>query len=376
MGQPADQPLPAAQRPLSRPRGDNAAMRSDPALEALLLPLSTGLCPRPGPEGRVLFLRAREGAVLHALGMRQSLACVQPFKPWADDLERAGFEVRPEPGANAQASQVWLLPPRQREEARALMARAFDACLPGGIVLVAAANDEGAKSLEGDFRKLAGGLDGGLSKFHCRVFWARRDDARLDAGLLAQWRLADAPRPILDGRFTSRPGVFAWNRIDAGSALLARHLPTGVEGVAADLGAGWGYLADALLEANPGISAIDLHEADARALALAGRNLERHGSRVRGLHWHDVTAGLPAGSRYDLVISNPPFHDTGKSAQPAIGQRFIEVAAGALAPGGELRLVANAHLPYESLLATRFQHVRQVVAAEGYKVIEARGPRR
>ena len=80
-----------------------------------------------------------------------------------------------------------------------------------------------------------------------RVFWARRDDTRIDADLRAQWRQADAPRPILDGRFLSRPGVFAWNRVDAGSALLAEHLPGDLRGSAADLGAGWGFLADALL---------------------------------------------------------------------------------------------------------------------------------
>ena len=350
-------------------------MRSDPALDALLLPLSTGLIPRPAQDAGILFLRAREGAALHALGVRPAITCVQPFKPWADALMRAGFDVLPEAAQDHRAAQVWLLPPRQRDEARALIARAFDACLPGGIVLAAAANDEGAKSLEGDFRKLAGGLDGSLSKFHCRVFWARRDAARIDAALLAEWRHADAPRPILDGRFHSRPGVFAWNRVDAGSALLARHLPTGVRGRAADLGAGWGFLADALLQANPDLALVDLHEADARALALAARNLERHGALVN-LHWHDVTAGLPAGPRFDLVISNPPFHDTGKAAQPAIGQRFIDVAADALLPHGELHLVANAHLPYETMLATRFRQVRQVAAADGYKVIAATGPRR
>ena len=283
-------------------------MTSHAALDALLLPLNQRLL-AVAPD--TLFLRAREGASLHARGQRDALACVQPFKPWASELERARFDVTAhEPSRTFD--QVWLLPPRQREEARALIARAFDACVPGGVVLVSVANDEGAKSIEGDFKKLAGGLEGSLSKFHCRVFWARRDDVRLDAGLWAQWRNADAPRPILDGRFLSRPGVFAWDRVDTGSALLAEHLPTNLQGVAADLGAGWGFLSDALLSRNPGITALDVFEADARALDLARHNLASHVPRcdIR-FHWHDVAAGLPAGRQFDVIVSNPPFHDTG-----------------------------------------------------------------
>lgn len=344
-------------------------MKKDAALDALLLPLQQRLLPF---DGRTLFLRAREGAALQSLRVLEPL-CVQPFKPWADALGRAGFEVLPEAPQAQDFAQVLVLPPRQREEARALLAAAFDACKAGGWVLVSVANDEGAKAIEGDFKKLAGGLDGQLGKYHCRVFWARRDDARLDAGLLQQWRMADAPREILQGQFASRPGVFAWNRVDAGSALLAAHLPQGMTGRAADLGAGWGFLADAMLQKNPGLHALDVFEADARALALAERNLRRYQQDIQlGFHWHDVTAGLPAAARYDWIISNPPFHDTGKAAQPGIGQAFIRAAADMLAVHGAFWLVANAHLPYEALLMERFASLRVVAAAQGYKVIECR----
>ena len=132
-----------------------------------------------------------------------------------------------------------------------------------------------------------------------------------------------------------------------------------------------------LLAKNPGIATLDLFEADHRALELARGNLAVHGERIAiGFHWHDVAAGLPARPAYDLIVSNPPFHDTGKSTRHALGQRFLEVAAEALAPAGAFRMVANAHLPYEAMLAERFAEVRVLANAGGYKVIEARGPRR
>ncbi|MCB7212868.1 methyltransferase, partial [Lactiplantibacillus plantarum] len=69
-----------------------------------------------------------------------------------------------------------------------------------------------------------------------------------DADLAKRWSALDAVRPIMGGRFLSRPGVFAWDRIDPASALLAEHLPADLAGRAADLGAGYGYLSRELLE--------------------------------------------------------------------------------------------------------------------------------
>ena len=345
---------------------------ADPALDALLLPFAEGRLAWPR-EG-ALFLRAREGAALHAQP-RASLACVQPFKPQADALAHAGFALLDTEGDDgARWPLVLLLPPRQRSEARAWMARALERVAPGGSVVVSQPNDEGAKSGQADFARLAGPLQV-LSKHHCRVYWTAPLHGPADAALAAEWRALDAPRPLADprlppGRWLSRPGVFAWDRIDAGSALLAQHLPGDLAGVAADLGAGWGYLAAVLLDRCPGIRALDLYEADARALALARDNLASFAGRLPlGFHWHDVTTGLPR--RYDVIVSNPPFHAQGRADRPELGQRFIAAAAQALASRGRLWLVANRHLPYEAALGAHFASVRTVAQADGFKVVEA-----
>ncbi|HRN59764.1 MAG TPA: class I SAM-dependent methyltransferase, partial [Chiayiivirga sp.] len=177
--------------------------------------------------------------------------------------------------------------------------------------------------------------------------------------------------------FWTRPGLFAWDRVDAASALLAEHLPVGLAGRVADAGAGWGYLSTALLRRCPGIAALDLFEADARALEPARRNLEdalagRTDVAIRA-HWHDVTAGLPGP--FDAVVMNPPFH-VGRADDPALGRAFIASAAAALAPGGALWLVANRHLPYEAELEARFGTVRRIAERDGFKVIHAKEPRR
>jgi 16S rRNA (guanine1207-N2)-methyltransferase len=177
-------------------------------------------------------------------------------------------------------------------------------------------------------------------------------------------------QPIAEGRYISRPGVFAWDRIDPGSALLVEHLPRTLRGRAADLGAGFGYLGSELVSRCSAITALDLYEAEQRALDLARLNLSRFESRVAlGYHWHDVTGGLPQD--YDVILSNPPFHVATGSSRPDIGRRFIMAAAQALRRGGRLWLVANRHLAYESTLQAAGLQARLVVQQHGFKIIEA-----
>ncbi|WP_426699983.1 class I SAM-dependent methyltransferase [Rhodanobacter sp. Col0626] len=346
------------------------AAAPDSALAALFVPFENGELRLP-TDGRVLFLRARAGLRLREMAQPGWL-CEQGFMPFADELARNGMRVD-EPAADEKFPLVLLLPPRQRDEARALFARALRHVGPGGTVLAAMPNAEGAKSGEADLAKLAGAVQH-LSKHKCRVFWSTPDAATIDQALLAEWLALDAPREIADG-YVSRPGLFAWDRIDRASALLAAQLPGDLHGRVADLGAGYGYLSTQVIARCPQVNAIDLYEAEARALEPARINLDRarHTSNRAldvAVHWHDVTRGLP--QRYDAIVSNPPFHQ-GRADLPALGRAFITSAANALLPDGRLFIVANRHLPYEAILMARFRDVRTLVTQEGFKVIEAVG---
>lgn len=339
----------------------------DAALETLLLPFATGVLSWPA-SNRVLFLRARASTALP----REATSWVveQSFRPFADALTRAGMTpVTTAP--DAKFDLVLVLPPRQREESRALLARAMQLVSASGVVVASLLNTEGARTAEADLERLAGSVRS-LSKNKCRVFWSPANARDVDAALLTEWASLDAPRPIADGRFLSRPGLFAWDRIDAASALLAGCLPTNLSGRGADLGAGFGYLAAEVVARCPAVISLDLFEAEARALDLARKNLAADPGSATSVqlafHWHDVTRGLPGS--YDFIVSNPPFHQ-GRADQPDLGRAFISAAAAALKPGGRLWLVANRHLPYEAALAQGFTRVSKVKEESGFKVIEA-----
>jgi len=351
----------------------SAGSASDAALEALFVPFATGELALP-VEGGVTILRARDGFVLRE-NRRAGWQLQQSFKPAADALARSGFEAAPEP-PDGRYPLVMVLPTRQREETRALFAQAMALRAEGGIVVASVANAEGAKTAEADLALLAGGV-AMLSKHKCRVFWTR-PNAEADAELAQAWLALDAPVTVADGRYVSRRGLFAWDRVDVASALLASVLPDDLSGKLADLGAGFGYLACEALARCPGVISVDLYEAEARALEPARRNVasavERGGREVAvAVHWHDVTHGVARD--FDVVVSNPPFHQ-GRAGEPDLGRAFIAAAAGALRPGGRFWMVANRHLAYEATLEAHFGAVRTVAERDGFKVIEAKEPRR
>lgn len=340
----------------------------DDALRALFVPFENGRLNWP-TDGRVLFLGAREGEPLQRWAS-PSWLCQQNLKPFADALERAGWKTG-EPAEGERFGCILLLLPRQRDERRAVLARAFDHLAADGVVVASVANNDGARSAQADMAQLAG-TPQALSKHKCRVFWMAAEAATMDDSLRRAWREHDVLRPTVDG-LVSRPGLFAWDRIDPASALLAECLPDDLQGRIADLGAGAGYLSVAVLRRCPQVTAIDLYEADARALPAARVNLEntcRELARevIVEVHWHDVTIGLP--NTWDAIVSNPPFHQ-GHADLPQLGRAFIATAAAALRPGGVFWMVANQHLPYEAELRAQFSRVRTVIERDGFKVIEA-----
>ncbi len=76
------------------------------------------------------------------------------------------------------------------------------------------------------------------------------------------------------------------------------------------------------------------------------------------------------GRRFDLVLSNPPFHQ-GTDVNTATAQRIVREAFGVLRPGGCLWIVANRFLPYDRVLGDTFGSVATLADDGRYRVLEA-----
>jgi len=332
------------------------------SLTALFYPFTKGLLPRPQP-GRGFFLRA-EGPL--APDWRALLHCEQGFKPAYEALRRDGVTVVPELTGDGFDLGLCLMT-KHKAETLANLGRGWAALRPGGLLVCAGSKDVGVGSIERAFKAAVGGLCS-LSKSHGKVFWAERGDTIPSA--LAAWADAGRMQQVPETGCWSRPGLYNWNKVDAGSALLVEHIPADLTGRVADLGAGWGYLSLALLDRAPAIASLDLFEADWHAVEAAKANLARsNASAQRTVHWHDVAAGLPKAA-FDMVLMNPPFHQ-GKATDIDLGRAFIATAAESLAPNGRLLFVANRQLPYEQVVAARFRTSATLAETGLYKVILA-----
>lgn len=333
----------------------------NPALETLMLAF-TGELNLPTPP-RTLFLGAEPHDTLRDW---PNLLGWQPHKPLAHAWETAGFHRTDAPSGTWPA--ILQLPGKSRDEVLAGFANAWEMLEPGGSLIASMSNTAGAARFEKDLSKAVGGVTS-IQKHKCRAFIAvKSHDA--PASLPAAWKSGGERKPVPNTAFIVEAGIFSTGRIDPGSQLLADHLPASLHGLVADLGAGWGFLSDAVTRRCPGIRRIDLFEADARALECAKLNLAHSSTECR-FHWHDVTRGLT--ERYDAIVMNPPFH-TGQATDIDLGRAFLKTAAASLKPGGQLWLVANRQLPYEAVLETSGLSWRNLANDGTYKLLRAQSP--
>lgn len=163
----------------------------------------------------------------------------------------------------------------------------------------------------------------------------------------------------------SQPGIFSWDRIDPGTALLLSVLPS-LTGRGADLGCGIGVIARAVL-VGPHVTQLALVDIDQRAMAAARRNIT---DPRASFHWADVRR-MDGLKELDFVVMNPPFHDGGQEDR-ALGETFMRQSHRMLRDGGTAWLVANRHLPYETVLFATFSETVLRAEKDGFKVYEAK----
>ncbi|TPJ82899.1 class I SAM-dependent methyltransferase [Mesorhizobium sp. B2-6-2] len=378
-------------------------MAAEP-LKTLFYPFEAEALPLPRKHARVLFLGAEPGLRLPA-GFEAALHLVQGFRPHFRTLQASGYAVTPRVEGSG-FDMALVLAGRHRGQNEQRVADAIERVAPGGLVIIAGSKDDGIDSLRKRMAssddKLAsmiaghepGGviierrdgsrdvlpnerlfhpqtakvpLSGHLSKHHGVVFWLERTpQAEAFAKSIHDWQNG---WPLVDRRFRTAPGMFSFDRIDAGSKLLAANLPDDLKGNVADFCAGWGYLAVEVLQRPQGLTALDLYEADFEALEAARLNV--HGGAIEPrFFWTDLLTEA-VERRYDAIVMNPPFH-RGRASEPEIGAGMIRAASKALKPGGRLFMVANRQLPYQQALSAAFASHAEIARDGMFKVFSAR----
>jgi len=108
-------------------------------------------------------------------------------------------------------------------------------------------------------------------------------------------------------------------------------------------------------------------DASLAAVDAAQDMIERSGlTNIRVLASDGAQAVL--SERFDLVVTNPPFH-LGGIQTTETAERFIRGAAQVLRPRGRFYLVANRFLKYEPVMRSCFGMVEEVSGNARYKVL-------
>jgi len=308
------------------------------------------------PDPFVIFARQqlRNGMVILA---EDNITTLTPYKQ-ATNIRHVAFHdyILHSSAASADVAVLNLLYQPSKAWVLYGLQAAAHVLKQGGRLYVTGAKDRGILSIGKHMQELFGNVETlVISKGH-RVLCSR---------------MKNVPSASQEGVIQQTPTLFADNKLDEGTRLLLEAMEVRVTDEALDIGCGAGFvgLHIARLAQKGQVTMVD---ASLAAVATSQHAVEKSGlTNVRVLPSNGTQAVQT--QRFDLVATNPPFHQGGIQTT-AIAESFIRSAAQVLRPQGRFYLVANRFLKYELTLKASFGQVEEVGGNTRFKVLRALEP--
>jgi len=278
---------------------------------------------------------------------------------------------------------VLLTIPKERRYARTLLLAAWEALKPNGRLLLAGPSKGGAKAVIKDAERLFGNAAVLGYRHHQRVATCLREDSLPDPlpeefqqiGIAPETRYfleLSHPEGIL--KLETHPGIFSWEALDEGTALLLENLKIQPGSRIWDVGCGYGVIG--LSAALAGAGQVTMSDVNLLAVRYTqGNALLNNLTETIDIFAADGLQN-PVYSRvtpdqFDLILSNPAFHQ-GRDIDKSMAGELISQAPKALAPGGRLAIVANRFLNYDKLMREHFSIINRIAETNKYHILEAK----
>jgi 16S rRNA (guanine1207-N2)-methyltransferase len=255
---------------------------------------------------------------------------------------------------------------------------------PGGELIICGQKNEGIKTFiekagalfesEQNAKKNGANYSAQLRKnsvYQVKSLLDTSLDGLLDDSNYAQLRLLAKIDNSLPHQLEiyTKPGLFGWNKIDQGSALLIAQfkallpeLQPAPQGFL-DLGCGYGYLS--LMTADIPFERRVLTDNNAAAIIAAQHNCKTNNISAEVIA---ADAGENIEPGFDLILCNPPFHQ-GFSVDGDLTDKFLTSSKQLLAKGGTALFVVNQFIPLERKAQGLFRNIDLVAQVQGFKVV-------
>lgn len=233
--------------------------------------------------------------------------------------------------------------PKNKSEARFQLQNLLSLLPAGSDIFIAGENRSGIRSAEQTLHPWAmvHKID---SARRCGLYYGRLDHPPA-FNMDHFW----SEYTVGDKTIKTLPGVFSRDGLDTASELLLSTLSPGSQGRILDIGCGAGVLSALFATHSPQAR---LWMTDVSAAAIASSQATLAANHLSAEIFASNVFSAVTG-RFDMILSNPPFHE-GLHIRYDVVKKLIRESVHHLNSGGELRIVANAFLPYPALLKETF----------------------
>lgn len=173
-----------------------------------------------------------------------------------------------------------------------------------------------------------------------------------------------------DYQICNHANVFSHQRLDIGTRFFLEHLPVNDKyQQVVDLGCGNGVVGLIFAAKNPE-AYVHFIDESFMAVASAQKNFKHaFGDREASFKAGDVLTGFNPDS-VDLILCNPPFHQQNTIGNH-IAMGMFKQAKSVLRTGGELWVIGNRHLGYQSSLKKYFSKVELLASNAKFIIVKA-----